>query len=356
MATTAGQKPIVLHIGDPVKWNTELYAQFSKDFTVIRPSTEDRQRDQFMKALKEKKWGNFDAIFRPFWSTGGEMGRWDKELIPLVPESCKIFASAGAGFDWADVDILAERGIVYCNSAAASSESVSDFALFLILSTFRNLNWCTTSARDSPAAFQDCHTNAAPVSHNPRGHTLGVIGLGNVGFEIARKAYLAFHMNIIYYDVLRKPNAREAEIEARFVSSLDEMLGLSDCVILATPASPDGKKVVTKERLAKMKVGSRFVNIARGSLVDEEAVADAVEEGRLVGVGMDVHENEPRVNERLKGLRQVTLTSHNAGGTLETHIGFEELSMRNIDALLKGQKPLTPVNMHLMTSAVKSNL
>lgn len=125
-------------------------------------------------------------------------------------------------------------------------------------------------------------------------------------------------MNIIYYDVLRKPNAREAEIEARFVSSLDEMLGLSDCVILATPASPDGKKVVTKESLAKMKVGSRFVNIARGSLVDEEAVADAVEEGRLVGVGMDVHENEPRVNERLKGLRQVTLTSHNAGGTLET--------------------------------------
>jgi lactate dehydrogenase-like 2-hydroxyacid dehydrogenase len=125
-------------------------------------------------------------------------------------------------------------------------------------------------------------------------------------------------MKIIYYDVLRKTNIREAEIGAQFVPSLDEMLGMSDCVVLATPASPDGKKVVTKERLSKMKVGSRFVNIARGSLVDEEAVADAVEEGRLVGVGMDVHENEPRVNERLKGLRQVTLTAHNAGGTLQT--------------------------------------
>lgn len=125
-------------------------------------------------------------------------------------------------------------------------------------------------------------------------------------------------MNIIYYDVFRKTNTREAEIDAKFVPDLDEMLGMSDCVVLATPATPDGKKVITKERLAKMKMGSRFVNIARGSLVDEEAVADAVEEGRLVGVGMDVHENEPRVNERLKEMREVTLTAHNAGGTLQT--------------------------------------
>ena len=110
IAEVASNKPIVLHIGDPVKWNTELYAQFSRDFIVIRPSLEERQRDEFMKALKEKRWGEFSAIFRPFWNTGGEMGRWDREMIPLMPASCKIFASAGAGFDWADVDLLAARG------------------------------------------------------------------------------------------------------------------------------------------------------------------------------------------------------------------------------------------------------
>jgi lactate dehydrogenase-like 2-hydroxyacid dehydrogenase len=125
-------------------------------------------------------------------------------------------------------------------------------------------------------------------------------------------------MKIKYYDVIRKLPLKEAEIEAEFFASLDNMLANSDCVILATPASPDGKKVITKERLARMKMGSRFVNIARGSLVDEEALAEAVEEGRLVGVGMDVHEFEPRVNERLKGMREVTLTAHNAGGTLQT--------------------------------------
>ena len=74
-SSTTSTKPIVLHIGDPVRWNTELYAKFSKDFTVIRPSLEERERDEFMKALKEKRWGDFSAIFRPFWNTGGEMGR-----------------------------------------------------------------------------------------------------------------------------------------------------------------------------------------------------------------------------------------------------------------------------------------
>ncbi|KAH7323797.1 D-isomer-specific 2-hydroxyacid dehydrogenase-like protein [Rhexocercosporidium sp. MPI-PUGE-AT-0058] len=351
MASTAsetGTKPVVLHIGDPVKWNTDFFETFSKDFTVVRPSLEERQRDEFMKGLKEKRWGDFSAIFRPFWNTGGEMGRWDKELLPLVPASCKIFASAGAGFDWADVDLLAEKGIVYCNSAAASTEAVADFAIFLILATFRNLTWCTTAARASPEEFQNCHENAAVVSHNPRGNVLGVIGLGNIGYEIARKAYFAFGMKIKYYDVVRKDATKEAEIEAEFYSDFDAMLAISDCVVLATPASPDGKKVIAKERLSKFKMGSRFVNIARGSLVDEEAVADAVDEGRLVGVGLDVHEFEPKVNERLKASKLVTLTSHNAGGTLETHMGFEALAMKNIDAVLKGKEPLTPVNKHLI--------
>jgi hypothetical protein len=105
------QKPIVLHIGDPIKYNPAIYARFSSSFTVIRPSLEERQRPAFIQALKEKRWGDFSAIFRPFWSTGGEMGRWDRELIEFLPSSVKVFASAGAGFDWADVDVFAEKGV-----------------------------------------------------------------------------------------------------------------------------------------------------------------------------------------------------------------------------------------------------
>lgn len=112
-ATLPQDKPIILHIGDPVKWNTELHEKLSEDYTFVRPSTEERQRDNFLQGMRDKRWGDFSAIFRPFWNTGGEMGRWDKEMVPLIPSSCKIFASAGAGFDWADTDLLAERGVPF---------------------------------------------------------------------------------------------------------------------------------------------------------------------------------------------------------------------------------------------------
>ena len=106
----SASKPIVLHIGDPIKYNPDLYETFSSQFTVIRPSLQELERPAFLQALREKKWGDFNAVYRPFWNTGGEMGRWDAEMIPLLPKSLKVFASAGAGFDWADVDLLAEAG------------------------------------------------------------------------------------------------------------------------------------------------------------------------------------------------------------------------------------------------------
>lgn len=108
MATTT--KPTVLHIGDPIKYNPDTYALLSSHFNVIRPEASDRHRPAFIKALQQRKWGDFHAIFRPFWGTGGEMGKWDHELISLLPPTVRVFASAGAGFDWADTELLGKRG------------------------------------------------------------------------------------------------------------------------------------------------------------------------------------------------------------------------------------------------------
>lgn len=104
------KRPVVLHIGDPIKYNPATYAEFSAEFEVIRPSAAERERAEFIRALKEHRWGDFSAIFRPFWGTGGEMGRWDAELISLLPDTVKVFASAGAGFDWVDTELLGEKG------------------------------------------------------------------------------------------------------------------------------------------------------------------------------------------------------------------------------------------------------
>lgn len=343
-------KPSILHLGDPIKYNTNIYAQLESQFTIIRPPLEDRQRPAFLSAMREKKWGDFSAIFRPWWGTGGEMGRWDKELIPLLPKSLRVFASAGAGFDWADVEVLAEHGILYCNGASASSEAVADTAIWHIIGAFRNLHWSSSAARASnPDTFLDAHHNAQFTAHNPAGHTLGVLGLGNIGYKIATKAFAAFGMKIIYYDVVPKSAEQEAAIGARRCETLDDLLAEADCTVVATPGQGT-RKVLDREEVFKMKKGSRLVNIARGSLVNEEAVADALESGHLFAVGLDVFENEPVPNARLVENRRATLTSHTAGGALETTIGFERLAMENVLAVLTGQPALTPVNQHLITS------
>ncbi|KAI0007708.1 hypothetical protein F4779DRAFT_491943 [Xylariaceae sp. FL0662B] len=339
-----GSKPIVLHIGDPVKYNPETYTQFTTQFEVVRPSAEERQRPAFIQALRERRWGDFSAIFRPFWGTGGEMGRWDDELISLLPETVRVFASAGAGFDWADTRLLGERGIIYCNGGLAAAEAVADFAVAMIISTFRMLPYCITSAT-SPATFSACHADATAQSHNLRGRTLGLVGLGNIGQQIAHKCGLAFGMDIQYYDVERKSSVVEADLGAQYRENLEALVRDADCVVLCTPS--DAGRIVDARSLAWFKPGARFVNIARGSLVDEDALADALERGSLSSVALDVHADEPRVHPRLlpfAGSRAL-LTCHNAGGTVETHVGFEELSMRNIMAVLNGGQATTPVNM-----------
>lgn len=364
-------KPVVLHIGDPVHFNPQTFAEFSQHFTIIRPTLEERQRDAFKQALRDRRWGDFHAIFRPFWSTGGEMGPWDRELIDLLPasNSVRVFASAGAGFDWVDTKGLGERGVIYCNASRAAAESVADFAVAMIISTFRMLPWCMSAASasasdDREEAFQECHVAAPGQSHTLRGHTLGVIGLGNIGQSIALKCGLAFGMKILYHDVEQKPADLEARLSAQFRPTMEDLVAQSDCVVLAIPSAPSAPdnnpdkkdtknpaaQVVTASLLTHFPHGSRFVNVARGSLVDESALADALNSGQLSNVALDVHAEEPRVHPRLRAHagKRAMLTCHNAGGTVEAHAGFEELAMRNVlDVLVEGGsgRGLTGVNL-----------
>ncbi|CAG9940419.1 unnamed protein product [Clonostachys rosea f. rosea IK726] len=354
-----GGRPKVLHIGDPIKYNPDTYALFSAQCDIVRPSAEERERPEFIRALKEHRWGDFHAIFRPFWGTGGEMGLWDSELVDLLPPTVRVFASAGAGFDWADTKLLGERGIIYCNSGLAAAEAVADFAVAMIISTFRQLAWCINAAQsDDPADFSSCHRDATAQARNLRGNVLGVIGLGNIGQQVASRCHHGFGMVIHYYDVVRLPAAVEEPLGgARRHDSLQSLLAAADCVVLCAPATPpgegDGGPLIGAKTLGWFPEGGRFVNVARGSLVDDAAVADALESGRLSSAALDVHPDEPNVHPRLRELARkgkVMITCHNAGGTVDTHKGFEELSMRNIMAVLAGGKAITPVNMRFLKS------
>jgi len=153
-------------------------------------------------------------------------------------------------------------------------------------------------------------------------------------------------MKIYYHDVVRKSEEQERSVEAVFCASNEELVARSDCIVLATPFS--GSRLVDADLLRHFKQGSRFVNIARGKLVDEDALIAALESGQIFAAGLDVHANEPHVHPKLTKMRNVMLTCHNGGGAVETKIGFERLAMENIERVLTGKEPLTAVNKHIL--------
>ncbi|KAJ5084187.1 hypothetical protein NUU61_008766 [Penicillium alfredii] len=354
-------KPIVLHLGDAIKYNHEFYnKEFLSRFDVIQATEADREG--FIQALKLKKYGEFSALFRPHFQTGGFMGHWNTELISHLPSSVRIFASAGAGFNWADVDALGQHKIWYANGAGASDEAVSDTALYMILSVFRNFTRSQLAARTAdPEVFTATHKLIATISHNPRGHVLGVVGFGNISKQLALKAHMALGMEIHYFDIIRADSKEEADLHATYHASLDDLLKVADCVSLHTPLNPHTQDLIDARALSLMKPGSRIVNTARGPVLNEDALVQALETGHLSAAALDVHYNEPQVSPKLASMDNVTLTTHIGGGALDTRINFELNAMRNILAVVGEQgefagEPLTPVNRKAFEAAGQTYL
>jgi lactate dehydrogenase-like 2-hydroxyacid dehydrogenase len=245
---------------------------------------------------------------------------------------------------------MASKGVIYCNAAPACTESVADATIWLLLNTFRDFSWSSRGAHSLDVdQFNDANRNIAAVTHNPNGHTLGIIGMGKIGYRVAQKAYGSFDMKIIYNDIVQISPSIENSIDARFFRNLDHMLEEADCVVLATPFS--GEIVMTAAKFSKMKRGSRFINVARGKLVDEDALLAALKSGRIIAAGLDVHFDEPHVNPKLAKLSNVQLLSHTAGSSIESHVGFEKLGMENILQFFETGKALTPVNLHWMDTS-----
>ena len=269
----------------------------------------------------------------------GGLGNW-KEVMCAVPPLDKERSTINNSESL--LMLIGCAGILYCNGAGACTESVADMALYHIISVFRQMTRSSLAARSNIISeYQDAHRRVAYESHNPRGHTLGIVGLGNIGFAIAKKVRNALGMRILYFDIQRKSREQEKEAGATFFDNQDELFRQSDCLLLATPAGP---QVLTRRALELLPRGARVVNIARGSLVDEDALADALESGHVSAAGLDVHKKEPQVSKRLSEMQNVTLTAHTGGSSLETVKSFERLAMENVDAVLNGEEPLTAVN------------
>jgi len=246
-----------------------------------------------------------------------------KVTAPLIQAAPKlrVIARAGTGVDNVDVPAASTRGIVVMNAPGANSISVAELAVALMLALARHV-----PAADA-AMKQGKWEKKKFLGEEVREKTLGLAGLGRIGQEVARRA-ASFDMRIIAHDpFISEDVAGDLGVE---LVSLDDLFARSDFLSLHMPSTPTTKNIVNAERLGKAKKGIRIINTARGDLIDETALADAIESGHVGGAALDVFQKEPTVDHRLQTLPQVVATPHIAASTRE---GQELVGMETMAAL-----------------------
>lgn len=291
-------------------------------------------------------YSNISAIIRTGWLKAGPFAShrlFTSDVVPHFPSSLKLISCSGHGFDAVDIEALTTRGIWYCNTPNACTEAVANTGLALVLETFRYLSFAQWCARNDWQKSRELGQRAV----DPTGMVLGVIGLGDIGLAIAEKCENALGMNIAYHGPKRKENA-EARLKggARYYSNLTDMIPDIDCVVIAAPYTPSTHHLLSRKQFQAAKsTGIRVVNIARGKMIDEDALVFALEAGNVVGVGLDVHENEPRVHEKLRENWMVTLLPHIGVCSNTSWANFERQTWDNLESFLETGKPVCPVNL-----------
>lgn len=263
--------------------------------------------------------------------------RVDTALLAAAPR-LRVVACATAGFEHVDVAACRARGVVVTHTPDVLTGATADLTWALLLATVRRLPQAERSLRAGEFAgwgFGDY------LGGDLEGATLGIFGMGRIGQAVARRA-AGFGMSVVYHSRTPLPPGAEAPLRARFVSR-DALLAESDVLSLHAPLTPQTRHWVDAAALRRMRHGSYLVNTARGPLVDEAALADALASGHLAGAGLDVYEQEPRVHPRLLELPNVVLLPHIGSATERTRLAMATLAVRNARAVLSGEPPVTPV-------------
>ena len=259
----------------------------------------------------------------------------DASLIEQAGSNLKLIASFGAGVDHIDLNAAKRKGITVTNTPGVLSEDTADVTMSLILSVPRRLIEGHALARSGK------WTGWAPtgmLGHRINGKRLGIIGMGQTGQAIARRAR-GFGMSVHYHN--RKPvhPAIEAELEATFWDDLDEMLRRMDIVSVNCPHTDATHRMLSKERLSLMPDHAYLVNTARGEIVDELALAKLLADGKLAGAGLDVYEDEPTIPDQLLTLPNVVLLPHIGSATIEGRHAMGDKVIINIQTFVDGHTP-----------------
>jgi hydroxypyruvate reductase len=257
------------------------------------------------------------------------------ELIAQCP-SLEIISVMGVGYDGVDVAAAKARGVVVTHTPDVLNDDVADLALGLMLAAARQLPAGDRYVRSGDWAAK----GPMPLARKMSGARLGLLGMGRIGQAIAQRA-LGFGMSVAYHARNPRPGLPHA-----YVPSLVELAARSDFLVLITPGGAATRHLVNAEVLAALGKGRGegiLVNVARGSVVDEPALIDALERGVIAGAGLDVFANEPQVPDRLRALPHVVLAPHVGSATAATRQAMADLALANLSARFAGQPLPTPV-------------
>lgn len=276
-------------------------------------------------------------------TTGSE--RIDAETLANAP-LLKICANMAVGFNNFDVAEMTRRGVLATNTPDVLTETTADFGFALLMAIARRI---TESEHFLRAGRWDRWRYDMFAGADVHGTTLGILGMGRIGQGIARRGAHGFGMNVIYHNRSRLSPQLESQCKARYVSK-EELLRTADHLVLVLPYSPESHHAIGDKELGQMKPTATLVNIARGGIVDDAALARALRDKRIAGAALDVFEGEPKVHPDLLTVPNVVLTPHIASATVPTRRAMADLAADNLVGFLIHGKPLTPLNPQVLKS------
>ncbi len=301
----------------------ETIAYLAQHFDVTaNQAAVDYSRDQMIERLR----GMDGTLVTP-------TERVDEELLSRCP-SLRAVCSVSVGFNHIDLEACTRRGVMATNTPGVLTDSVADMAICLTLATVRRLTEGERLVR--ARQWEGTHLKQL-LGHDLHHAKVGICGLGRIGQTIARRLR-GFEVDLLYTDLVRADTKVEQSLGARFLSK-DELLGQADIVILILPYTPETHYYIGAAELAKMKPSAVLINIARGSIVDDTALARALKARQIWAAGLDVYENEPKVNPALFELDNVVLSPHIASATEPTRQAMAMLAARNCVAALTTAEP-----------------
>jgi glyoxylate/hydroxypyruvate/2-ketogluconate reductase len=271
--------------------------------------------------------------------------RVDATLLAAAP-GLKVVANIAVGYNNIDVPACTARGVMATNTPGVLDDSTADLAWTLMLGTARRITEVERRVRAGEwTGWQLKQWLGVDVHHA----TLGIIGMGRIGQAIARRA-IGFDMKVIYHNRKRITPELERKANAAYVS-FDELLAQADFVVLQMPYSADTHHLIGKTQLAKMKRSAILINSTRGGVVDDAALIAALRDGTIRGAGLDVYENEPKLNPEFLKLDNVVLAPHVGSSTEATRKAMAMLAAQNLVAALQGDTPPNLLNPEACRSA-----